>query len=210
MRAGTGRAGAIPASALWRALPWGLAAAAALVAGWALWGRGGIAAPARDVIHLDIAFPPDVEPLSIMNGSLAISPDGRTVAMIGVKDGVRRLFLRRLDRAEAVEVPGTNGANTAAFSPDGDSVAFIPGDGSITRLTLADQQRKLVASGADLTGWLAWSRPASSSAVTAPCGSSRRRAGRRARSRCSMPPVTKCSTPRPWCCRERASSCSRA
>ena len=49
-------------------------------------------------------------------------------------------------------MPGTNGANAAAFSPDGDSVAFIPGDGSITRLALADQQRKVVASGADLTG----------------------------------------------------------
>ena len=157
VHAGTGPVAAPPASALGRALPWGLAAAAALVAGWALWGRGGSAAPAPDVIHLDIAFPPDVEPLAITTGALAISPDGRTVAMIGVKDGVRRLFLRRLDRAEAVEVPDTNGANTAAFSPDGGSVAFIPGDGSITRLTLADQQRKLVASGADLTGSLAWS-----------------------------------------------------
>jgi Tol biopolymer transport system component len=152
-----GRAEAAPAKPLGRALPWGLAAAAALVAGWALSGRGGSAAPTPDVIHLDIAFPPDVEPLSITTGSLAVSPDGRTVAMIGVKDGVRRLFLRRLDRAEAVEVPNTNGANTAAFSPDGGSVAFIPGDGSITRLTLADQQRKLIASGADLTGSLAWS-----------------------------------------------------
>jgi Tol biopolymer transport system component len=157
VHAGTGEVAAAPASALGRALPWGLAAAAALVASWALWGQGGNAAAAPDVIHLDIALPPDVEPLGSTPGSLAISPDGRTVAMIGVKDGVRRLFLRRLDRAEAVEVPNTSGANTAVFSPDGGSVAFIPGDGSITRLTLADQQRKLVASGADLTGSLAWS-----------------------------------------------------
>ena len=31
--------------------------------------------------------------------------------MIGVSDGVRRVFVRRLDRAEAIELPGTVGAN---------------------------------------------------------------------------------------------------
>jgi hypothetical protein len=34
------------------------------------------------------------------------------------------------------------------FSPDGGSVAFIPGNGSVMRLSLADQQRMVVASGA--------------------------------------------------------------
>ena len=38
VREATGRVEPQPTSALWRALPWGLAAAAALVAGWALLG----------------------------------------------------------------------------------------------------------------------------------------------------------------------------
>ena len=157
VREASGRTEAAPTSALWRVLPWGLAAAAALAAGWALLGRNGLDTPARDVIHLDVAFPPDVEPLSTTSGGVAISPDGRSVVMVGVRDGVRRLFIRRLDRGEASELPGTSGGTAAAFSPDGDSVAFFPGSGSITRLSLADQQRKVVASGADLTGGLVWS-----------------------------------------------------
>jgi eukaryotic-like serine/threonine-protein kinase len=122
------------------------------MAAWALWGRPGPDATARDVIHLDIATPPDVEPMS--RG--AISPDGRSVAMVGVKNGLRRLFVRHLDRGEAFEVPGTHGANDVVFSPDSGSVALIAGDGTVVRLTLADLQRTVVASGADLPGGLAW------------------------------------------------------
>jgi serine/threonine-protein kinase len=142
-----------PAQRRWRLLPWGLAAAAALVAGWALWGRSDAAA--RLPTHLEIAYPPNVEPY-IAAGSVAMSPDGRTVAMLGVQDGIRWLFTRRLDHGEATEVPDTSGANTVAFSPDGASVAFVPGSGLVTRLSLSDQQRKVVASGADLTGDVAW------------------------------------------------------
>ncbi|HLE71285.1 MAG TPA: protein kinase [Vicinamibacteria bacterium] len=151
--------GAEPAGtrSLWRALPWGLTVAAVLVAGWTLWGRTGLDTTARDVMHLDIGFPPDVEPIGLTTAGLAISPDGRTVLMVGARDGVRRVFVRRLDRAEASEVPGTSGANSADFSPDGGSVAFIPGSGSITRVSLADQQRKVVTSGADFGGGLLWS-----------------------------------------------------
>ena len=151
------RAEAPPASALGRALPWGLAAAMALVACWALWGRSGNAAAAPDVIRFDIALPPDVEPLGSTPGSIALSPDGRTVAMIGVKDGARRLFVRRLDRAEAVEVPDTNGANHRHVLARQRQRRDRSGDRSITCVTLADQQRTVVASGPDLTGSLAWS-----------------------------------------------------
>jgi Tol biopolymer transport system component len=128
-----------------------------LLAGWTLWGRTGIATAARDVVHLDVAFPPDVEPIALNTAGLAVSPDGRTVAMVGARDGVRRLFVRRLDRTEASEIPGTSGANLVEFSPDGGSVVFVPGTGTVTRVSLADQQRKVVTSGADLTAGLVWS-----------------------------------------------------
>ena len=141
---------------LWRAVPWALAAAASLLAGWAISARTGVATTTPDVTHLDIGFPPDVEPFHAVQGP-AISPDGRTVAMVGVKDGVRSLFVRRLDRAEATEIPATGSASHTAFSPDSSSVAVILGNGSVTRVGLADQQRKVVASGADVIGALAWS-----------------------------------------------------
>jgi eukaryotic-like serine/threonine-protein kinase len=147
---------ATPAHSLWRVLPWGLASAAALVAGWALWARSGGDTPAPVATHLEIAYPPNVEPLLVSTGALALSPDGRTVAMIGAKDGVRQLFAHRLDHGEATGVPDTNGANSVAFSPDGASLVFVPASGLVTRLSLSDLQRKVVASGADLTGTVAW------------------------------------------------------
>ncbi len=146
----------LQARSIWRALPWGVAAAAVLLAGWTLWGRTGIATTARDVTQVDIGFPRDVEPYT-QNHETAIAPDGRTIAMVGVKDGVRRLFVRRLDHPEASEVPDANGVSIAEFSPDSGSVAFIYGGGLLTRVTLADQQRKRVTFGVDVTGGLSWS-----------------------------------------------------
>ena len=147
-----------PVAALWRWVPWGVAAAVALVAAWALWGQTRPATTAPQVTHLEIGYPRDVEPFSTATTAPAISPDGRTVAMIGMKDGVRRIFLRRLDRAVATELPDTAGANGAVFSPDGRSLAVLPGSGLITRIALADQQRKVLTSGADIGVSITWSQ----------------------------------------------------
>lgn len=108
-------------------------------------------------MHFEIGFPPDVEPLTISTGGLAISRDGQVVAMIGVKDSVRRLFVHRLDRADAIEVSGLSGAQSADFSPDGANVALVAGSGALTRFSLTDQQRNVVTPGADLTAGLVWS-----------------------------------------------------
>ena len=142
---------------LLRALPWALAVIATLFAAWAVWGRTGRAAISPDVSEIDLAFPPDLEPLTPTTAGLAISPDGRSVVMIGIRNGIRSLFIRRLDRAEATEVPGISGANGAAFSPDGQAIAVMAGSGTITQVSLADQQRRTLTSGADLAGGLVWS-----------------------------------------------------
>ena len=91
-----------PPNRLRRALPWAMAAAAAVIAAWTLWHRGDGAR--LEVIHLDIGYPPNVEPISGLQAGFAISPDGHSMAMIGLRDGVRRLYVRRLDRAEAAEI----------------------------------------------------------------------------------------------------------
>jgi eukaryotic-like serine/threonine-protein kinase len=140
----------------WRALPWGIAAAAVLVTGWAVWGRPVAGATGSPVTHLEIGFPRDVEPGPSSALGPAIASDGRTAAMIGVSDGVRRAFVRRLDRPDAIALPG-GGANGIVFSPDGASVAVVYSSGLITRISLADQQRKDLTSGADVTGGIAWS-----------------------------------------------------
>jgi serine/threonine protein kinase/Tol biopolymer transport system component len=146
-----------PRRSIARLLPWGLTVLALLLAGWALSGRRPSSMPAREVTHVDIDYPPAVEPILTTDGAIGISPDGRAILMTGWRDGVRRLFVRPLDRAEAIEIPGSSGALSGAFSPDGGSVVFIPLSGAITRLSLTDQQRKVVATGADLPSSLAWS-----------------------------------------------------
>ena len=54
-------------------------------------------------------------------------------------------------------MPG-GGANGVVFSPDGESVAVVYSSGLITRISVADQQRKDLTSGADVTGGIAWSQ----------------------------------------------------
>ena len=137
-------------------LPWAIALLAALVAGWAFWGRGDQKTVPLEVVNLELGYPPDVEPVSGLGGGFAIAPDGRTVAMIGVRGGVRKLFLRRLDRTETTEIADSGGVNSVVFSPDNSSVAFIGTNTTITCLSLIDQQRKQVAAGVDLVGGLGW------------------------------------------------------
>jgi serine/threonine protein kinase len=150
--------GPAPERSIRRILPWGLAATALVLAGWAMWSRPGLDLSAREVTKVDIALPPHVEPIWSVTGGAGVSSDGRVVLMCGAMGGVRRLFVRRLDRAEASEIPGSENVNSSEFSPDGTSVAFTRGDGSITRVSLADQRREVVATGADLAGAIVWSR----------------------------------------------------
>ena len=56
---------------------------------------------------------------------VVLSPDGTRVLFVGWgRDGVSRLFTRRLNDLDAVELPGTEGAQSPVFSPDGEWVAF--------------------------------------------------------------------------------------
>src|ERR1035441_10363210 len=84
-----------------RALPWAIAAIALAVAAWTFAHRNGPDAASREVMHLDIVYPPNVEPVSGLQGGPSISPDGQNVAMIGVREGVRRLYIRRLEIGRA-------------------------------------------------------------------------------------------------------------
>ena len=107
-------------------------AAAAATAGW--WLRSPAAPALR---KLDIA----AEGLSVdeIHGP-AISPDGRRVAYFAG----RTIRVRDLDRAEARELPGTEGARDVFWSPDGAQVGFYR-DESLFRLPLDAAAPVLVA-----------------------------------------------------------------
>jgi eukaryotic-like serine/threonine-protein kinase len=59
--------------------------------------------------------------------ALTWTPDGRALVFVGRRAGVQQLYVRRLDADEAHPLPGTEGAELPAVSPDGQSVAFWAG-----------------------------------------------------------------------------------
>ena len=99
--------------------------------------------PASDLaptIHLEIP-PPEgttfqVAGLAIVNMSPALSHDGTTIIIPAIgTDGVRRLWLRRLDSTVPELLPGTDNGYLPFWSFDDRSVAFFA-DGKLQRLDL--------------------------------------------------------------------------
>ena len=112
-------------AASWRSVGGRVAGAvallAAIAAGALVWTTHG-AAPSP--IHLSFIRPIGLELTNTGRPVLAISPDGTKI----VFNGNSQLFLRRLDAAESVPIPGTqqgDGVHTPFFSPDGRWVAFF-------------------------------------------------------------------------------------
>ncbi len=65
--------------------------------------------------------------------SIALSPDGRLLAFSGRRGDQRHLYLRPLDKGDAIEVKGTEGAGSPFFSPDGGWIGFWA-DGKIKKV----------------------------------------------------------------------------
>ncbi len=55
---------------------------------------------------------------------LALSPDGATLVYVATREGIDRMYRRRLDALEPVTIPGTDGARYPFFSPDGQWIGF--------------------------------------------------------------------------------------
>lgn len=121
-----------PRSASARALPWAIAGAlgVGLVATLGLSAPWRADAPVdRPLVRLDVDLGADVSlPVPGQAGSsVAISPDG--TRLVYASGTPLRLFIRRLDQPNAVELPGTQGATAPFFSPDGQWVGFANGRG---------------------------------------------------------------------------------
>ncbi len=118
---------ATPAAPSRRGLPvWALALTVVLAV--ALGIAGGYRAhhaPPTPMVRATITLPDGMQ-LDPDDVSFVLSPDGRTLAITASgKDEPQRLWLRRLDRAEATRVDGTDGASYPFWSPDGRNVGFF-------------------------------------------------------------------------------------
>jgi Tol biopolymer transport system component len=69
-------------------------------------------------------------------GAIALSPDGRRLAFIGLSEGRRRLWVRALDAFAAQPLAGTDGADSPFWSPDGRSLGFFA-EGKLKRIEVS-------------------------------------------------------------------------
>ncbi len=82
--------------------------------------------PARPLAaRLSLEMPAELALAGGYAAPFAVAPDGSRVAVVALKDGVRRLGLRSLHTLEVKLLDGTEGAWQPAFSPDGKEIAFF-------------------------------------------------------------------------------------
>ena len=67
--------------------------------------------------------------------AIALSPDGQTLVFTAVQGTRQQLYVRPLAQLEATPLPGTDGAMSPFFSPDGQSIGFWA-DGALKRISL--------------------------------------------------------------------------
>ncbi|MCG6955798.1 MAG: serine/threonine-protein kinase [Gemmatimonadetes bacterium] len=115
-----------PAARATSALPWLVAATAIAVAG-VFWVRGRSQGSAT-TFRYEIPLPGGATLAGGQTDPVAISPGGRFLAYTVVSsDGIQKLYLRASDDLRPREVPGSAGAFSPFFSPDGQWIAFFGG-----------------------------------------------------------------------------------
>jgi len=118
-----------------------LVALAALTLGaagaWVLRGLGSIGDPSigQRVTRFQLSFPEGTG-FADSYPSVAISPDGTTIALAAQRSGGHELYLRRLNGSEWTRLPGTEGATNPFFSPKGDWLGFFS-PGKLKRVSVA-------------------------------------------------------------------------
>jgi len=82
----------------------------------------------REPMRMSVLLPEKSRPLS-----LAVSPDGHTLAMVLVKEGQQQIWVRALDALDPTPLPGTDGATDIFWSPDSRFIAFFA-DGRLKKI----------------------------------------------------------------------------
>jgi eukaryotic-like serine/threonine-protein kinase len=157
--ASSGTAAAAIPRPLRRSLPWILATG---ILGLGLLGsllvrRTSAKSGASDLIRFSVPSP---EAASFHSAEIltksAISPDGRTLAMVAFSRGRGMLYLHALDSLVARALPGTEGAQSPFWSPDSHFLAFFA-DGKLKKIDLSGGPAQTICD-ASIEGTCSWSR----------------------------------------------------
>jgi len=124
----------------------GLLALAAGVATWAF-----RPAPLALETRFEIPTPPTASP-----GSLAISPDGKTILFAVSEQGRSQFWIRSLDSVSSRPLEGTDGATYPFWSPDSQSVGFFTNT-NLSRIDIEGGSVRVLA-GAAMGSGGAWNR----------------------------------------------------
>jgi len=118
--------------------------------GLLLWQRQS-AQPVPHETRLEISTPPTTQPWS-----MAISPDGQTIAFVADADGKPMLWVRPLNAVEAQPLRGTSEATDPFWSPDSRTIGFFAA-GKLKRIDLAGGDPQALADAIQPHGG-AWER----------------------------------------------------
>jgi len=112
-----------------RALPWVFVALLGIVAAFSLWwASSGPVEKVPELLSLVAPIPSDLRLPVDQMGVMALSPDGKTLALVLESDTGKMLYVRKLDSPDLVQMPGTEDAATPFFSPDGQWIGFFADD----------------------------------------------------------------------------------
>jgi DNA-binding winged helix-turn-helix (wHTH) protein/Tol biopolymer transport system component len=140
----------------WQALPWNAAVLclAAVIA--VSWRTAPLAVPDAPVARFEIAAPAGTA-FDRRAPALAVSADGRAMAWAGcaADSGTCAIYVRTLDRLDAVRLHGTDGASAPFFSPDGRWIGFFA-DGKLKKVAASGGSPSVLAD-APAPGGADWS-----------------------------------------------------
>ena len=129
-----------------------IALCTAAVAGFAVWSL----VPTPDALVSRFEVPGEGLATLPAYQPLALSPDGRTLVFVGIRDGVGRLYRRSMDKLETVPIRGTEDAVGPFFSPDGEWVGFWTiGDALLKKVSLTGGPPTTLTSVAGFN-WASW------------------------------------------------------
>jgi serine/threonine-protein kinase len=91
--------------------------------------------PAPQVARFAFSLPTGQGLALVDKTALALSPDDTRVVYVAESSGAAQLYLRSMDRLEALPLAGTEGASSPFFSPDGQWIGFFA-DGQLKKVSV--------------------------------------------------------------------------